>query len=557
MRDYGLLLGLTLRNRLAALRSGSWRKDNGKIDFGRIIGSIVVALSIALLAGCIIYAEIKLFDVLKMLRQEALLPAVAMLLSMLSTLLLSFFHVLSGLYFSKDTVWMAYLPVRSGAVMAAKMTEVWMGEVLFALAMLLPVNILYGMHLNADALYYVRMVVISLLAPVMPLCIVALLTSLLARATTLVRNKEAITVMLSLVLLVGVLLLEGILLPKIPDDADAMFFVRLMLDNEGVLTMVTSAFPPVLWAVHGLQGNWTEFLLFVGCCVASVALMLLLLGKSYLGVSLKQSEQGTRKKRVKTHAGTWKQRSPLMAMFNKEWKAVVKSPTVAFNCLPAIFMFPLMVIMFMVSISSMMDMNEFIGEMMGMVEQISTLDLALIMAAAVGFASFINPAVATAVSREGSRLDISRMIPVSARTQMTAKLLVGMLIDGLAVGISVILLLVLLPQLSPAILLGGGLAMMLCYASSAMNLTLDAVRPNLHWTNEAQVVKQGANVAFGMLIGMALFALPIIPPILLLGSTPWVRFATAAGVLVLEVVLGAVLLRLVAEKRYARLEPTA
>ena len=142
MRDYGLLLGLTLRNRLAALRSGSWRKDNGKIDFGRIIGSVIVLLSVALLAGMIIYAEIKLFDVLKLFRQEALLPALAMLLSLLSTLLLSFFHVLSGLYFSKDTVWMAYLPVRSGSVMAAKMTEIWMGEVLFALAILLPVNTL-------------------------------------------------------------------------------------------------------------------------------------------------------------------------------------------------------------------------------------------------------------------------------------------------------------------------------------------------------------------------------------------------------------------------------
>lgn len=557
MRDYRLLLGLTLRNRLAALRAGSWRKDNGKIDFGRIAAGVIIALSVALLAGVIIYAEIKIFGVLKMLNQAALLPALAMLLSLLSTLLLSFFHVLSGLYFSKDTVWMAYLPVRSRAVMAAKMTEIWMGEVLFSLAILLPVNILYGMHLNADVLYYVRMAVISLLGPVMPLCIVALLTSLMARATSLVRNKEAITVAFSAVLLVGVLALEGTLLPKIPDDADAMFFVRLLLDNEGILTMLTSAFPPVLWAVHGLQGNWMEFLLFVGCCAACVALLLALLGKGYLNVCLKQGEQATRKRRVRTNAGTWKQRSLLMAMFNKEWKAVVKSPTVAFNCLPSIFMFPLMVIMFVVSIGSMMDMNEFMGEMMGLVEQVSTLDIALIVAAAVGFASFINPAVATAVSREGSRLDISRMIPVSARTQLTAKLMVGMLIDVLAVGIAVVILLVLLPQLSLPILLGGVLALLLCYAGSALNLTLDAVRPNLHWTNEAQVVKQGANVAFGMLIGLALFVLPIIPPLLLLGSAPWVRFASAAGVLVLEAVLGAVLLRLVGEKRFASLEPTA
>ena len=555
MRDYRLLLGLTLRNRMAALRSGSWRKDNGKIDFARIIGSIIVVLSLAVVAGFIIFAEIELFKVLKLFRQEALMPALAVMLSMMSTLLLSFFAVLSGLYFSRDTVWMAYLPVKSRAVMAAKMTEIWMGELLFASALLMPVSILYGIHLGADALYYLRMVVVVLLVPTMPLCIVAFLTSILARTTSLVRNKEAVTVMFSVLMLVGVLAVEGMLIPKIPDDADAMFFVRILLDNEGFLNMLTNAFPPVRWAVHGLQGNWMEFGLYVLCCVALIVLMLLVLGRGYLNTCLKQAEQGTRKRRVKTTEKSFRQRSPMMAIFRKEWAAVIKSPTVAFNSLPSIFMFPLIVVMAGAGIASSVDMNEFLTEINTLVAQVSMLDIALIVAAAVGFSSFINPAVATAVSREGSRLEISKMIPVSARMQMTAKLLVGIIIDLLAVAVAAIVLLVLMPGLWMGILMGCVLALLLCYASSALNLTLDAVRPNLTWTNEAQVVKQGANVAFGMLIGLALFILPIVPPVLLLGASPAARFAAAAGVVALEAIIGFVMVRFVAEKRFAQLEP--
>lgn len=108
-----------------------------------------------------------------------------------------------------------------------------------------------------------------------------------------------------------------------------------------------------------------------------------------------------------------------------------------------------------------------------------------------------------------------------------------------------------------SILLGAVLALLLCFASSSLSLTLDAVRPNLHWTNETQAIKQGANVAFGMLIGLALYVLPIVPPVLLLGAAPGARFAAAAGVLAVEAGIGFVLLHFVGVKRFAALEPTA
>lgn len=555
MKDYWLLLQLTLRNRLAALRAGSWRKENGKFDVGRLAAGIVVTLSLALVAGMIIYAEVTLFNILKTFRQAVLLPALALLLSMISTLLLSFFHVLSGLYFSRDTGWMAYLPVRSRSVLAAKMTEIWLGEELFSAAILLPVFILYGIHLQADVLYYLRMAGIVLMAPVMPLCLVAVLTSLLARATALARNKEALSMVFSLVMIIAILSVEGALLPKIPDDADAMFFVRLLLDNEGILTLLTSAFPPVLWGVHGLQGNWSELMLFVGCCAAAIIILLVFIGGSYLSIALKQNEQGTRKRRIRTNEASWTQRSQLMALFHKEWSAVIKSPTVAFNSLPSIIMLPLIVVMGGAGASSAMDVGVLLQEIRKMAAQLSTLDLSLIFTAVIGFSAFMNPAVASAVSREGSRLDISRMIPVAPRVQMTAKLMVGLLIDVLGVAVAVVVLVLLVPGEVVSIAIAVVLTLLLCFAVSAMNLTLDAVRPNLTWTNEAQVVKQGANVAFGMLIGLAAFFLPVIPPFLLLQYAPWVRFAASAAVLVLEAAVAYGMLFGLGVRRFAALEP--
>lgn len=557
MRDFRLLLGLTVRNRWAALRAGSWRKENGKLDVNRLIGTLIVVVAMGLVAGFAIYAEVKLFALLKTFRQAALLPGLALLLCLISTLVFSFFQVLSCLYFSNDTQWMAYLPVRSHAVMGAKLMEVWFWEELFAAAVLLPVGVLYGMHLGGGVLYYVRLAAITLLAPTLPLCVVTFLTTLLARFSSLAKHKEAVAMVFSIFVFVAVMAAENSLLPKIPEDAGAMYFVQLMLDNEGVLTMLTSAFPPVLWAVHGLQGSWGEWLLYAGCCLGAVAITLALLGGGYLNICLRQGEHSTRKRRAKVTESAYRQRTPMVALFHREWAAVVKSPTIAFNSLYSIFMFPLILVMMFVGSSTSGEGIDLLSELRELTGFLHPLDGALICAAAVGFTSFMNPAVSTAVTREGKRLDISRMLPVSPRAQMTAKLMVGMLIDLLGVVVGTVILLVLLPNMWVSIAMGAVLALLLCFASSAMSLTLDAVRPNLHWTNETQAIKQGANVAFGMLIGLALFVLPIVPAVLLLDAAPVARFAASAGVLVLEAGMGLVLLRFVGERRFAALEPTA
>ena len=97
MREYKLLLGLALRNRLAAFRAGSWKREGGKLDRGRIASTVVMVLCMGIMAAFIIFVEVTLFKALKLVGQPALLPAMAMLMSMMSTLLLGFFHVLSGL----------------------------------------------------------------------------------------------------------------------------------------------------------------------------------------------------------------------------------------------------------------------------------------------------------------------------------------------------------------------------------------------------------------------------------------------------------------------------
>ena len=553
MREYRILLGLALRNRLAGLRAGSWRKSNGKLDVGRIVGTAVAALGIACLAGMMIYAEIKLFGGLAAFGQPALLPALIVMMCMIGTLFLGFFHTIASLYFSRDTAWMAYLPVHSRTVMAAKMTEIWLGEMLFCAAVLTPAFILYGGYLHANALYYVRMVVTILLVPVLPLSVTLLLSSLLARLTALSRHKESWVMVGSVVMMFAIIALEMSFMTNVPDDADAMFFIRLLIDSEGLVNMLTGGFPPVMWAVRGIAGDWGQFMLFVLCCAVASCAMIYLLGGSYLNVCLRQGEQGSRKRAAKITNRTWKVRSPLMALFHREWAEVLKTPTYAFNSFSGVIMVPIMLFAMSMSLSAS-DAGNVVDLLGELTSSVDTMDMILILTALAAFAGFMDPAIATAVSREGGRHDISRMIPVPARTQITAKMMMGLCVNGLAVVSACVTVGVIMPSLIPMLIPAMLLAMMECFAVSALCLTLDAIRPNLHWTSETQVIKQGANVAFGMLIGFAMYALPVAAAVMQLQASPMVRLASVVGILIVECAAGLLLLRQVAEKRYAALE---
>lgn len=137
MKSYFLLLRLNLRNLLAGFR-GAMRKPNGKIDISRLILYPLALLGMLTLAGFVIFMEFSMFSAFEMLNAPEMLPGLAILLAMVTALLFSVFQMLAALYFSRDTASMAYLPLTSRTVLAAKWTEVYVSELLFSLLIAAP-----------------------------------------------------------------------------------------------------------------------------------------------------------------------------------------------------------------------------------------------------------------------------------------------------------------------------------------------------------------------------------------------------------------------------------
>ena len=554
MSAYGKLLRLSLLNHVAGFRWGSWRKADGKIDISRIVTILLILAAMGFMAWFVITFEIMVFNALATIGQPMLLTALTLFVAMISTLILGLFPTLSALYFNRDAAWMASLPVSSTAVMAAKWTEVYLGDALINAGLIGPAALLYGLHVHADALYYFRAVMIILATPLLPLVITTLAITLLTRVTGLARHREACMMVGSLLLVAVIWAIEFTLLPHL-EDQGPLYIVEMLLSQNGLVNLLLSSVPPVQWAVQGLQGDWFRWALFLLVSAAVAAACLALIGPGYLTACLSQTEHAGKRRAVKVTDRDWQVRSPLKALFLREWNELTKTPTYAFNAFSGVIIFPVMLLAMYLGMSSSGEvMEEVFGELNGLLRSLSPLDVTLIFAACLAFPSFINVAASTAVTREGVKLAISRMIPVPARTQITAKLLTGLVINLLSMASVVIVVGLMLPDfamwLIPALLL----ALMASYATAAVSLTIDAIHPRLNWVNETQAMKQNLNAAAAMLVSMLMLGLVIAIPFFLLSASAIIRMLAVIGALLLECLLAFLLTRFVAEKRYAALE---
>jgi hypothetical protein len=123
------------------------------------------------------------------------------------------------------------------------------------------------------------------------------------------------------------------------------------------------------------------------------------------------------------------------------------------------------------------------------------------------FISSSNGITSTAISREGKNLFIAKYIPVSYTTQLTAKLLSGIMLSTIAI---VMMLLVGIILIKPSVYLPIIILFLSLPAVTficIIGIIIDLNFPKLNWDNEVKAVKQNFNVVITLVIGMITAAL--------------------------------------------------
>ena len=347
MKQFMALLRLQLLSKYADLKPRNL-KTALKEKKGRTIGMFIAILFLVLyLGGMLFYIETQMIDTLLKFGMADMLITLAVVFATVGTIILSFFFVLSSLFLGRDAAYLASLPIKPRTLLSAKLTQVWISETGINALIILPACILYGIKTGAAAIFYVRMVVVWLLIAILPICLIAILSTLLIRLSALWKHKEMLLTVGGIVFLIGYMYLMMNLSTISSDAADGGSMIQnLLMNNTERITSMTKLFPPTAWAAEGMLGqNDTMFLVWILVSLAAPVLLVWLLGYGYRKLSMLQSETPASPKKKFTGRESFKSGGQLKACILREIKTILRVPSYATNILPISFMPVIMIVM--------------------------------------------------------------------------------------------------------------------------------------------------------------------------------------------------------------------
>ena len=534
MTGFFALLRLQLLSRLADLKPRNF-KAALKEKKGRTIGMVIAILFLVVYLGVILFiVENKMLDVLMKMGTPDMLISMAVTLATAGTL-------------------MAALPLKSRTIMSAKLVQVWISETLIDALLILPACILFGVKTGAPVGFYLRMILVWLLIALLPICIIAFVSSLLIRISGLWKHRELVVTVAGIALMVGYMFLMMNLGGITGDSAEGgEMMQRFMMDNSSRIQSMTAMFPPAAWAAMGLLGKDPgKLALWVAVSLAAPVITVWLLGYSYRKLSLLQTETPEGSKKKFTGRESYGVGSQFAACCKRELKTILRVPSYATNILPTAFM-PLLMVIMMFVISNRVGGD---GQNLSVIMQ-QQFSPALVMAtsAVLAYMAGMNPALSTAVTREGKGHELLTALPVPAKTLVRAKFAVGFglaLVGALAASVALV---VLFPTFTLQVVLAFILCVLFSYVNSVLALNRDIRKPRLDWVTEQEAVKQNFGVLISLLISWGiLIALAGVTYLMISqGLGLWPVFGILAAILIVLCVFVTIRLNKVTEKYYCQ-----
>ena len=512
MSAFFALLKLQLLTRFADLKPKNL-KNALQDKRGRTVGMMIALIGLFIYLGVILYIiETKALDFLAPNPQAPgidlrnLLVILAVILSTGGTLVMAFFFIMSSLYLGRDSVFLASLPIHTRTLLSAKLAQVWLSETLIDAVIILPACILFGTRTGQAPDFYIRAVIVWLLVAILPICIAAILSAFLIRISALWKHREMIMTVGGIGLFIAYMIVMMNVGGVTSNDAGTQEMLqKFFTDNAERISGMTRFFPPAGWAAEGILGDWGQLALFAAVSIAVGALLVWGLGFFYRKLSLLQSEtpHATGKKGIQK--GSIHEGNAFKANVKRELMLILRVPSYAVNILPIAFM-PLLMVIMMGAMFNRTAGQEGVGSL---AETMSTLNPALIMcimAAAVAYMAGMNPALSTAVTREGKGHDFIKALPVSPRTFIFAKLTVGCGLELIGIAGAIIAVMVMIPGFVKEAILALILCLIFCFGSACLALSRDVKKPKLDWVTEQEAVKQNFGVLISMLVSWGVLA---------------------------------------------------
>ncbi|MGI6083933.1 MAG: putative ABC transporter permease subunit [Acetivibrionales bacterium] len=500
MRKFISLLKLQINARYG-VSNLLYNLKSDKKAFWKSIGmGFIILIALAEVIGMYTFIMLQLYRGAIMINAPQVVLTMAAVISGIIVLIFGIFYILSTVFLAKDTELLASLPLSQGNVFLSKFALVLLGEYPFAFFLMIPPVIIYGVGQKMGITYYVLSIICTLIIPLVPLVISALFSLFLMSIVSRSRNRDLITIIGSIILLVAVFLGQNYFISRMPEN-EQEFLMQLFKSSNAMVEYIGRAFPPAVWITKILSGTMSEALInmayLIIVSVMAFGLVFFIASFIYQRGATAQLETGISTGKTKL---SYKSLSQVLTIFKIEWLTLLRTPIYALNSLVMVFMAPLLIMlpMFGGNLANDPDL-QFLYRLIENSE--SNPALILIVAGIIALFVLINPAVSSTFSREGKNIWILKNIPVKPEIQVFGKLLAGYSISFIAALLSAFMAILsfkisIISTIMIVILTSAALVPI-----SAIGIYIDLMRPKLVWNNPQEAIKQNFNVVIAMLLG--------------------------------------------------------
>jgi ABC-2 type transport system permease protein len=498
------LVRVDLKNHFA-FASISWQIRHDRNRWRTLAIALLVTVAMVPLMYAFILFINSLYAILNAVGQESALVVMGVIAGQMVIFILGLFYVISAFYFSNDLERLIPLPLRPRELVVSKLLVVMINEYFSIMPIVLPCLLGYGILARAPLDYWILLVPVYLLLPVIPLALSALFAIGLMRVVNLSRKKDALIIVGSLLLITLNILFQT----RTHQEGDNAAIMRFFAEKDGLVQMIGRNFPPSRWASRSLTLGFSpegllQFLLLAGISGLAVFGMIALAEKLfYKGViGLNEIAAKQRKfSRAELEKRISSGRHPIRAVFLREVRLMNRTPIYLLNgvlvgvIVPAIFL---------------AGAKSRAGG--GLVAIFNKLESAHATTLILGLVAFflvcgcINGTASSTFSREGRHFWISKVIPVPWRQQVVAKFLHSYLVSLVGIVAAAVVAVVAIGIPAASMGLAALLALVGSAALNVAGMRIDLARPLLKWTNPQQAIKQNFNVVLAMIVDLGFIA---------------------------------------------------
>ena len=476
--------------------------DTKKIDekksksFGRILFFVLIYGYIIGFMSYISYYSIK---GLMIINQPAIFLNLAFTLTLGFSIIQTVITSLNILYFSKDLDFLMPLPLTPTKIVISKMNCLVISQYIMSALLILPGLIIYGYLLNLKISYYVVALFALLLFPIIPVAIVSGLITIIMKFTKIIKNKEIVqylTILLTLFLIVAVQALSGTSGNLSPEE-----IANNLLKTNDIIESFNNAIPNINLIMNSLlnYNNMEGILTLIGFAIISIVIyygISVVISKIYVKTVISLTTVKSKKTKDIDTIKDINTNNIFVSYIKKEFKLLVRNPIFFMQCVLPSIIFPIIIgVPAIIGVQdSGVDLNLFVQDLGVVINSSFGIMCALIV---IIFMYIFNYASVTAISRDGENAVFMKYVPLSLKTQISYKIVPGILLNLIPTIYIMIFELIIIPNISLKTTIYIFLiSLIINVLNNLLSILVDLKNPKLKWITEYAVVKQNFNMLF-------------------------------------------------------------